>query len=292
MYALLLAAGIVTVERLHRARLLAKERESAYLREAELRAEAAEAKARAIQAENERKTLELDEARKLQLSMLPKTVPALSNFDIAVYMQTANEVGGDYYDFKFEEDGTLTAAVGDATGHGLQAGIMVAATKSLFNSLAHIPHPVPILAEASHALKGMGFHNMYMAMTIAKFKERRMRLATAGMPYPLIYRAATRYVEEVELKGLPLGSFSDVQYQWKDLNLDVGDTVLFMSDGFTEMFNAQGEVLGEDRAKNLLEEVGQSAPEQIIEHLVMAGKAWANGQSQQDDVTLVVVKVK
>jgi serine phosphatase RsbU (regulator of sigma subunit) len=190
------------------------------------------------------------------------------------------------------DDGTLTAAIGDATGHGLQAGTMVAATKSLFNSLAHMPHPVPILAEASHALRGMGFHNMYMAMTIAKFKERRMRLATAGMPYTLIYRAASRYVEEVELKGLPLGSFSDVQYQWKDLNLDAGDTVLFMSDGFTEMFNVESDILGEDRAKALLKEVGQSAPEQIIEHLVMAGKAWANGRPQNDDVTLVVVKVK
>ncbi len=292
MYALFLIAGIVAVERLHRARLLAKEREKAYLREAELRAEAAEAEARAIKAENERKTLELDEARKLQLSMLPKTVPELSNFDIAVYMQTANEVGGDYYDFMLHEDGTLTAAIGDATGHGLQAGTMVAATKSLFNSLAHIPHPVPILAEASHALKGMGFHNMYMAMTIAKFKERHMRLAAAGMPFALIYRAATRYVEEVELKGLPLGSFADVQYQWKDLNLDTGDTVLFMSDGFTEMFNVEGEILSEDRAKMLFEKVGQEAPEQIIEHLVMAGKAWANGRPQNDDVTLVVLKVK
>jgi serine phosphatase RsbU (regulator of sigma subunit) len=123
------------------------------------------------------------------------------------------------------EDGTLTAAIGDATGHGLQAGTMVAATKSLFNSLAHIPPPVPILAEASYALKGMGFHNMYMAMTIAKFKERHNRLAAAGMPFTLIYRAASRGVEDVELKGLPLGSFADVQYQSKDLNLDTGDTV-------------------------------------------------------------------
>ncbi len=291
-YVLLLIVGLVAVERLHRARLLAKERASAYLREAELRAEAAEAKARAIQAENERKTHELEEARKLQLSMLPKTLPALPNFDIAVYMQTANEVGGDYYDFKLEDDGTLTAAVGDATGHGLQAGTMVAATKSLFNALAHMPHPVPILAEASHALRGMGFHNMYMAMTIAKFKEHRLRLAAAGMPHTLIYRAASRQVEEVELKGMPLGSFSEIQYQWKDLHLHTGDAVLFMSDGLPEMFNAQGEVLGEDRAKELFKEVGQVSSEQIVEHLVTAGKTWADGQPQKDDVTLVVVKVK
>ena len=292
MYGLSLLAGIVVVERLHRARVISKERELAYLREAELRAEAAEARTLAIQAENERKTLELEEARKLQLSMLPKTVPSLPNLDIEVYMQTANEVGGDYYDFKLEDDGTLTAAVGDATGHGLQAGTMVAATKSLFNSLAHVEHPVSILSKASYALKEMGFHNMYMAMTIAKFKECHLRLATAGMPYPLIYRAAAGSVEEVELKGMPLGSFLDVEYQWKDLNLDSGDTVLFMSDGLPEMFNAQGEVLGEERAKALFREVGQSAPEKIIKHLVMAGKAWANGQPQQDDVTLVVVKMK
>lgn len=292
LYALLLILGIVAIERLHRARVIEKERERAYLREAELRAEAAEAKAHAIQAENERKTHELEEARKLQLSMLPKTLPSHPNFDIAVYMQTANEVGGDYYDFKLADDDTLTAAVGDATGHGLQAGTMVAATKSLFNSLAHIPHPVRILTEASQALRGMGFHNMYMGMTIAKFKERRVRLATAGMPYTLIYRADNGGVEEVELKGLPLGSFSEVQYQWKDLNLNAGDAVLFMSDGLPEMFNAQGEVLGEERAKELFQEVGHSAPEQIIEHLVNAGKAWANGQPQKDDVTLVVVKVK
>jgi serine phosphatase RsbU (regulator of sigma subunit) len=292
MYVLLLIAGVVTAERLHRRRLLAQERESAYLREAELRAEAAEAQARAIQAENKRKTHELEEARKLQLSMLPKAVPILPNFEIAVYMQTANEVGGDYYDFKLDDDGTLTAAVGDATGHGLQAGTMVAATKSLFNSLAHMPHPVPILAEASHALKGMGFHNMYMAMTIAKFKERHMRMAAAGMPHTLVYRATSGNVEEVELKGLPLGSFSDVPYQWKDLSLNAGDAVLFMSDGLPEMFNTDGEVLGEERAKELFQEVGKASSEQIVAHLVKAGKVWANGQPQNDDVTLVVVKVK
>jgi serine phosphatase RsbU (regulator of sigma subunit)/ligand-binding sensor domain-containing protein len=291
-YSVFLVLGILVVERLHRHSVIAKERELAYLREAELRAEAAEARTQAIQAENERKTLELEEARKLQLSMLPKAVPSLPDLDIAVYMQTANEVGGDYYDFKLGDDGTLTAAVGDATGHGLQAGTMVAATKSLFNSLAQDRHPVSILAKASHALKEMGFHNMYMGMIIAKFKENQLRLATAGMPYPLIYRAAAGNVEEVELKGMPLGSFVDVQYQSKDLNLNTGDVVLLMSDGLAEMFNVKGEVLGEERTKELFEEVGRDTPKKIIRHLVMAGKVWANGHPQNDDVTLVVVRVK
>ena len=75
-----------------------------------------------LQLENNRKTKELDEARNLQLSMLPKVLPQVPNLDIAVYMKTATEVGGDYYDFNVGTDGTLTVAIGDATGHGMKAG--------------------------------------------------------------------------------------------------------------------------------------------------------------------------
>ena len=89
-----------------------------------------------LEAENARQAKELEEARQLQLSMLPKELPQLTNLEIAVYMKTATEVGGDYYDFKLHEDDTLTVVIGDATGHGMQAGTMVSATKSLFNVLA------------------------------------------------------------------------------------------------------------------------------------------------------------
>ena len=242
--------------------------------------------------ENDRKTHELEKARQLQLSMLPKDVPVLANLDIAVYMQTASEVGGDYYDFKLDDDGTLTAAIGDATGHGLRAGTMVASTKSLFKALAHDPEPVHILQKTSKALKEMGFRRLYMALTIAKFKGRQLLLAAAGMPYTLVYRAATGRVEEVILKGMPLGMFPDFPYQRKDLSLNEGDTVLFMSDGLPEMFNEQNDMLGEERTKTLFEEVANRTPEQIIEHLVEAGKAWANGRPQDDDMTFMVMKMK
>ena len=78
---------------------------------------------------NDRRAQELEEARHLQLSMLPKKLPNLPHLDIAAYMKTASEVGGDYYDFHLGEDGTLTIAVGDATGHGLKAGTMVSVVK-------------------------------------------------------------------------------------------------------------------------------------------------------------------
>ena len=94
---------------------------------------------RILELENERKTRELDQARKLQLSMLPKDVPTLQNLDIAVYMKTATEVGGDYYDFHISGNNILTAVLGDATGHGMNAGMMVSVSKGLFQNLARQP---------------------------------------------------------------------------------------------------------------------------------------------------------
>ena len=245
-----------------------------------------------LEAENARKTRELEEARKLQLSMLPKAVPDVHNLDIAVYMQTATEVGGDYYDFKLHEDGTLTAVIGDATGHGLQAGTMVSATKSLFNALADDPDPVRILSKGTMALNEMHLQKMFMALTIAKIRDNQMQIAAAGMPYALVYRIDSKRVEEVVLKGMPLGSVASFNYQQEELDLKKGDTVLFMSDGFPEMFNEQNEELGEERAKTLFQEAAEKSPEQIIEHLVEAGKKWANGQDQKDDVTFMIIRFK
>ena len=87
-----------------------------------------------LEADNQRKTKELEEARNLQLSMLPKSVPEVPDLEIAVYMKTASEVGGDYYDFKYDRNGTLIIAIGDATGHGMKAGTMVATIKGIFTA--------------------------------------------------------------------------------------------------------------------------------------------------------------
>ncbi|MCP4110080.1 MAG: SpoIIE family protein phosphatase [Desulfobacteraceae bacterium] len=248
-----------------------------------------------LEAENTRKTRELEEARKLQLSMLPDTIPRLPHLEIAVYMQTATEVGGDYYDFFLEEDGTdagtLTVAFGDATGHGLQAGTMVAATKSLFNAYASEKEPLRFLQKTSHALKKMGFRKMFMAMTFAKFTGKKMRLSSAGMPFALIFRAAHTSVEEVVLKGMPLGSVKNFPYREAEYALEKGDTVLFMSDGLPEAFNPQKQMFGADGVKKAFLETALLAPEAVITHLVEAGKKWAEGIEFHDDATLMAIKV-
>ena len=259
---------------------------------AELRAKANEAEAKALKAENERKTKELEQARDMQLAMLPENLPELPGLEIAAYMKPATEVGGDYYDFNVEQDGTLTIAVGDATGHGLHAGLVVTAAKSLFNALSSITQPVKILKTASLALKGMGFRNMYMAMTLAKIKDRKMNQAAAGMPYTMVYHSDTGEVEEIILKGVPLGSFPDFSYQEKEYQLKENDAVLFMSDGITELFNAEKEMLGEERTKEIFAEAAGKSSSQIIDHFVSVVKDWSNNQPPDDDITFVALKVK
>jgi len=247
---------------------------------------------RLLEADNERKTKELEEARALQLSMLPKELPVLPNLDIAVFMKTATEIGGDYYDFDIMPDGTLTVALGDATGHGTKAGMMVVIAKSRFTAFSHLPNLLEILEKITHSIKRLNLRSMFVSMLLMRIKGNTAVLTSAGMPFPLIYRAATQSVEEVILKGMPLGAFTDFPYEQKELTLSAGDTIILMSDGFPEMFNNKQETLDSSRVKEIFQEVGHKSPQEIIDHLSKTGEIWASGKMQDDDVTFVVLKVK
>jgi serine phosphatase RsbU (regulator of sigma subunit) len=251
-----------------------------------------EIKRRVLEADNARKTKELEEARALQLSMLPNELPALPNLDIAVSMKTATEVGGDYYDFDVAPDGTLTVALGDATGHGIKAGMMVVIAKSRFTAFSRLPNLLEILEKMTHSIKRLNLRSMYFSMQLMRIKNNTVVLTSAGMPYPLLYRAATQTVEEIILKGMPLGAFVNFPYEQKEIQLTSGDTMILMSDGFPEMFNDQQETFDYSRAKEIIREIGCKSPQEIIDHLSKIGEAWANGKTQDDDVTFVVVKIK
>jgi serine phosphatase RsbU (regulator of sigma subunit) len=245
-----------------------------------------------VKAENERRAGELAEARQLQLSMLPKTVPQLPYLDIAAYMKAATEVGGDYYDFHLGDDGTLTVAVGDATGHGLKAGTMVAAVKGLFVTLADDPDIPHIFTRLSRTLKKMNLRGLFMAMTIARVKPNQLAISMAGMPPTLIYRAANRNVEEIALQAIPLGGITSYQYKQAELAIAPGDVIVLMSDGLPERFNAENEMLDYGAARDALPMVAELAPQEIIEHFVRIGDEWSDGRPQDDDITFVVLKVR
>lgn len=291
-YILILVFGFMSFNKMQKNKILKKERERQKIQEAELRAAAAEAQARAVQAENERKTKELEEARNLQLSMLPESIPNLPHLDIAVYMSTATEVGGDYYDFHIGLDGTLTVVVGDATGHGLNAGTMVTATKSLFNTHAANPDILYTFSEISRCLKEMRLRLLSMCLMIMKIHGYELQFSAAGIPPALLFRKGTNNVEEMVLKGMPLGSPSNFNYELKKTTLQKGDTLLLMSDGFPELFNSENEMFGYERIHKKLGEIGNKSAEDIIDELRRTCDEWRNGREQDDDITFVVIKIK
>lgn len=245
-----------------------------------------------LRAENQRKTQELEEARQLQLSMLPKELPTLPNLDIAVYMKTATEVGGDYYDFSVGLDGTLTVVIGDATGHGMKAGTMVTTTKSLFSSHASNPDILFTFHEITRCIRTMNMHMLSMCLSILKIKENRMLISAAGMPPALLYRSKTEMVEEIVLKGMPLGAVQDFPYELREIEIFSGDTIFLMSDGLPELFNKDKEMFGYERVMNIYKNSASKNPEEIIKDLKNAGSEWTDDEAPDDDVTFVVIKVK
>jgi serine phosphatase RsbU (regulator of sigma subunit) len=291
-YGLLFVLIILGFDRLQRRRLMAKTKERMKVQEAEHRAEAAELQARAVQAENERKTKELEEARELQLSMLPKELPQLPNLDIAVYMQTATEVGGDYYDFHVSMDGTLTVVVGDATGHGMKAGTMVTTAKSLFNSYAPNPDILFSFKEITRCIRQMNFNKLSMCLTMIKIQGNALQMSTAGMPPSYIFRKKTGVVEEHLFQAMPLGTMEKFPYEIKETTLNPGDTILLISDGLPELESKNGETYGYKKIRNGFEDVAEQSPDDIVSYLKNEGAAWVDSENPGDDVTFVVLKVK
>ncbi|MBU0475375.1 MAG: SpoIIE family protein phosphatase [Bacteroidetes bacterium] len=250
-----------------------------------------EIKAERERVENERKTKELEEARNLQLSLLPKEIPEYFNHEIAVYMDTATEVGGDYYDFHVH-DNILTVAIGDATGHGLNAGTMVTATKSLFNHFAESGDILDSMEKISSSLKKMNFRFLSMCFALLKFENGSVKISSAGMPPVYIYRKESGEVEEVLLKGMPLGAVNNFPYELVETKLKRGDVLLLLSDGFPELFNTDKELLGYDKVKEEFAKVAEENPNEIIEKLKTVICNWKGNLEINDDITFVIIKKK
>lgn len=266
--------------------------QKAKVRESELHAKAVEAEKRALEAENERQTKELEDARTLQLSMLPRDVPKLSDYDIAVYMKTATEVGGDYYDFSMAPDGSLNIALGDATGHGMQAGTIVTLMKGLFLSDAARFDIQTFFSHCSRAIKEIRLGRVFMAFTLVRLKGNSVSFSSAGMPPLFLFRKSSGRVEEILLRGMPLGAMKNLEYDLHSDELQAGDTLLMMTDGLPEQKNPALEMFDYKRVQNVFAAAGDASPQDVIAQLSRAGEEWMAGAVQDDDVTMVVIKKK
>ena len=287
-YAVLFLVALYLIRRFE----INRQAQKTQVRESNLRARAAEAEKRALQAENERQTKELEDARLLQLSMLPKEVPDFPGYDIAVYMKTATEVGGDYYDFSAAPDGALSVAFGDATGHGMQAGTIVTLMKGLFLSDASRFDIQVFFNHCSRAIKEIRLGRLFMAFTLVRLRGKNLSFSSAGMPPLFLYRQNDGSMEEILLKGMPLGAMKNFPYVLHEADLLPGDAVLLLTDGLPEQKDAAGEMFDYARVQSAFADSAGGSTQEIIGRLVQEAERWLNGASPDDDITLLVIKKK
>ena len=253
---------------------------------------AAELERRLLEKEDARKTEELEQARQLQLSLIPDQLPKRHDLELAAHMETATEVGGDTYDVIEREDGSVLLAIGDATGHGLQSGMMVVAVKSLLANLAQEDDLVATARRMAIALRSMKLGRLHMAYAIAHLDDHHLRVVGAGMPPALIHRG-NGTVDELPLSGAPLGSPIEFPYAVQETRLVAGDTVLMMSDGLPELRGESGAELGYNGVARLFREAVTAAegPEDLVAQLRREISEWS-AKELDDDVTLLAFRAK
>jgi PAS domain S-box-containing protein len=245
-----------------------------------------------LAAEDQRKSEELEKARQLQLAMLPTEIPDLKRFDVKVHYQTAIEVGGDYYDIIRKENGETLFLMGDAAGHGLEPGMVVAIIKSIIASLADYNDLSKIFDYANNIFKSLNLGRLFMALSIIRIRGNNLEICAGGMPPLLIYRNRENKIDEYVLAAPPIGSVKKFKYSSNRFSVEKGDVILLQTDGFSERQNNDDEMYGFDRTKKLFCAITSQSPDSILKKLVDHGETWAAGQKQTDDITLMTIKLR
>src|SRR5215218_2348558 len=243
--------------------------------------------------ERERAEQELQVARRIQQASLPQEVPPLEGWQINPYFRPAREVGGDFYEFFELPNGQLGFAVGDATGKGVPAALVMTATCAFLGGVATASGSSPgeVLAQVNEAVLARIPANMFVTCFYGVLDPSRGRLvyANAGHNLPCCCHndhAAT----ELSARGMPLGLMQGMRYEENETVLVPGESVLFYTDGLIEAHNSQGKMFGTPRLRSLLSERfegGRGLSATLLDELKgFTGEGW----EQEDDITLLTLR--
>ena len=238
----------------------------------------------------ERIEQELHVARRIQQASLPEAVPALEGWEIYPSYLPAREVGGDFFDFLELEDGRLGLVVGDATGKGVPAALVMSTTCGMLRAVTQASDysPGEVLQRVNEALATRIPANMFVTCFYGVLDPGTGSFAYANAGHDLPYVRRGGYAEELMARGMPLGLMPGMSYEEKEIILGEGDRALFYSDGLVEAHNPEGAMFGFPRLQSLVAEHAQGEPlvDFLMEELYsFTGKRW----EQEDDITLVTL---
>ncbi len=239
--------------------------------------------------EGKRKAKEIEEAQNLQISLLPKKNPVINGLEITTYLKCASEVGGDYFDFLQNDNGTLYSICGDATGHGVTSGIMVAVTKAALNGI-ELEDPSAMMQKLNKIVRKINFGTLRMSLSIAAVSKDSITISSAAMPPTYFFSANNNLLEELMISNLPLGGMDKEKFTSVNRDFNKGDIFVMLSDGLPELPNAKNELLDYANVFKCISENTLNSAEQIKESLIKLSDDWANGLMNPDDITIVVIK--
>ncbi|MEZ0227803.1 MAG: SpoIIE family protein phosphatase [Planctomycetota bacterium] len=242
---------------------------------------------------------ELRVASRIQLALLPKRDPVIPGIEISGRMKTAKEVGGDYYDYiPSRAAGDFFVAIGDVSGKGVPAGLIMVMARSILRSLSsgRDVEPKLVAIEANRLLKQDLKPGLFMSLLLARCDARKgvIRLAGCGHDRPLVYRAKSMTVEKIDLGGLVLGVVADnsKQVAEAEVRLEPGDHLLLYTDGVTESMDPDEKMYGLDRLTGILTAHGHRSPPELLDAIEQDLARHARGAEQHDDVTLIALRCK
>lgn len=249
-------------------------------------------------AENQRMEDELEVARTIQDAMLPKVFPPFADRkDLNIYgvVNPAKEIGGDLYDL-YVRNNKLFFCVGDVSGKGVPAALVMATTQSLFRSTtAHIEEPAEAVAEMNRTLAKANDQNMFITLFLGvlDFEDNTLRYCNAGHNAPVLIRDkdGIPQPEKIPVRpNLPIGIEGDFPFQAQEIALRHDDQLFLYTDGLTEAENGSHEQFGEERMMEVLRGNICMQPQEMVEHIQAAVSRFAGEAPQSDDLTMLAIR--
>ena len=252
-----------------------------------------------VLANEERLEKEVRFAQRVQAALLPAGPPKrLKGVELAAAFASARELGGDFHDYLSPEAHTLVVAVGDVSGKGVPAALYSAFAAELVRGRTfrrrYLPDrssPSGVLSSVNTILHQRQLEEYYCTLCYAVFdlKRRVMTMANSGLPYPI--RCSGDECMQIELAGVPLGSFNGTTYDEITFALRAGDLFVFCSDGVFEAMNAASQEFTAPRLLEVVKRTRQLPAQQIVDAIFAAVAEWRGDEPPNDDMTAVAVKI-
>ena len=250
-------------------------------------------------AEKEKINAEMEAASQIQLKMLPSIEPDFSGraeYELYADMDTAKEVGGDFYDFYYLDDDRLVLMIGDVSGKGITAALFMALAKQLIKSqmLLHDGNIVEAMEEANKKLCDESVEAMFVTVWagVLTLSTGDLEFVNAGHLYAAVRRNGGEFVLEEDKHSFLMGGLSFARYKYNKTTLHDGDVIYLYTDGVTEAHNKENELFGDERLLKALNDVGKAPVEDIDRNVRIKVSAFTDGAEQYDDITTLCFKYK